>query len=105
MPVKKKDKEKDEALASWRRENWRKIMDANQSILENIRDSKTAQDKNKIDAAKTLARMADILSPEKVTSATVRAKAQAKADVGEQELTEAEKAKLDEIFGLKQATT
>jgi len=60
------DKEKNEALSSWRLQNWKSILDKNKQVLESIRDDPEAHDKNKIEAIKTLSRIAAILQPESI---------------------------------------
>jgi hypothetical protein len=81
-----KDKDRDEAVASWRQENWKAIMDANRAVLESIRADPDASNKDKIEAAKLLARMADIVSPEKIITKG-KAEEKAEAAIG---LTEAD---------------
>lgn len=68
------DKERIEALAEWRKSNWKKILKKNQKVLESIRDDPEAKDKDKIEAAKLLARMADIITPERITTASTTPK-------------------------------
>ena len=44
------DKERAEALAEWRQQNWRKILKKNQAVLEQIRDNPNAKDKDRTEA-------------------------------------------------------
>ena len=90
-----KDKAKEEALSTWRRDHWKAILDDNLRVLTGIRDDPGAKDKDKIEAAKVAARMADCLSPEKV-SATRPADGQTCG--GAVSLTEAEEKKLEAIL-------
>ena len=62
------DKEKQEALAEWRKENWLKIFTENRTTLEQIRDDPETSNRDRVEAAKTLARMVDGLSAEKIVS-------------------------------------
>ena len=91
------EKERAEALASWRSKNWRKVLKDNMKVLEVIRDDMEAKDSDRIDAAKTLARMADILSPEK----TIQVQNKPKKDGEgwwEQELPPEELSEIDAII-------
>jgi hypothetical protein len=92
---KKEDKERAEALADWRSKNWKKVLNDNMRVLEFIRDSEESSHKNRIEAAKTLARMADILSPEKIVQSK-----KAKKETGwwETELPPEELAEIDSIL-------
>lgn len=102
---KKEDIEKNTALAAWRKEHWKKVMDDNNTTLVTIRDDTDVLARTRVEAAKTLARMVDGLSPEKITVASVKA-AQLAADSNrEQTLTEDDKKEIDEAFGLDGSAT
>ena len=93
------DKERAEALAEWRQQNWRKILKKNQAVLEQIRDNPNAKDKDRTEACKLLARMADILTPEKIVSAPKPTRSE--ANWWEQELNSGEKEELESILNSK----
>jgi len=98
-----KDKAKETALADWRRDHWKAILDDNRRVLTGIRDDAGAKDKDKIEAAKVLARMADCLSPEKVSAARP---SDGQTCGGAVSLTEAEEKKLEAIlYGINPALT
>ena len=61
------DKERIAALSELRREKWKTVFNDNIRVWKSIRDDPDAKDKDRIEAAKCLARQLDILSPEKVT--------------------------------------
>jgi len=62
---KKDDRERTEALAEIRKEHWKQVFKENMEVWKGIRDNPEAKDKDRIEAAKCLARQLDILSPEK----------------------------------------
>lgn len=64
---KAEDKERVAALSELRREKWKAVFNDNIRVWKSIRDDPGAKDKDRIEAAKCLARQLDILSPEKVT--------------------------------------
>lgn len=92
-----KDPAKDSALSDWRRENWKAIMEKNRLVLESIRDDPGAKDRDKVEAAKALSRMADCISPEKLTLSKnlVGTEIDKRPPVA---LTEAEERKLEAIL-------
>lgn len=92
-----KDTAKDQALQDWRREHWKTIAEANRTILEGIRDNPEAKDRDKIEAAKALARLADCLSPEKVANTRNQVGGTTEAP-GVVALTEAEERKLQAVL-------
>jgi hypothetical protein len=90
------DKEKQEALAEWRKENWLKIFTENRTTLEQIRDDPETSNRDRVEAAKTLARMVDGLSAEKIVTAKEKLAAQ---DRKLPELTDKEKEEYRRILG------
>jgi len=64
---KSEEKERIAALTELRKEKWRAVFKANLSVLKGIRDDPDAKDKDRIEAARVMGRMMDVLSPEKVT--------------------------------------
>ena len=92
-----KDKERESALSEWRRENWKAIMEKNRLVLESIRDNPEAKDRDKVEAAKALSRMADCISPEKLTLSK-RPVGMSGEDNAPVALTEAEELKLPTIL-------
>ena len=66
MSEKSQQLEKKETLAAWRRHHWYKIMERSRVHMERILRNKDSTNREKIDAAKTLARMVSGLQPEKV---------------------------------------
>jgi len=66
MSEKTQQTEKEEALSTWRKHYWFDIMEQTRKKMQTILKSKTSTNREKIDAAKTLARMVSGLQPEKV---------------------------------------
>lgn len=59
-------KVKDEVLSDWRKTHWFDAMERGRKAMEAILKNKTSTNREKIDAAKALARMVSGLQPEKV---------------------------------------
>lgn len=87
----KDDKEPD--LTEWRRKHRTEILTENYQTWKMIRDDPEASNKDRIEAAKNIARMAAVLSPE-----TVSEKIKAKEDVPKRELTDKERAQVQELL-------
>lgn len=66
MSEKPQQTEKQEALSAWRKHYWFSIMEQSRKKMTAILRSKQSTNREKIDAAKTLARMVSGLQPEKV---------------------------------------
>ena len=67
---KSEEKERIAALTELRKEKWRAVFKANLSVLKGIRDDPDAKDKDRIEAARVMGRMMDVLSPEKIQQST-----------------------------------
>jgi hypothetical protein len=94
--VTSQDKEKQEALAEWRKDNWKQIFDSNKKVLDEILNNPETSSRDRIEAAKTLARMVDGLSAEKIITAKEKL---AEQDRKLPELTDKEKEEYRRILG------
>jgi len=93
------DQERISALAEWRKKSWKDILTKNKKVLEAIRDNPDAKDKDRTEACKLLARMIDILSPEKVVPGR---HAEKEVDWWEEDLPEGEAEELDGLINPKE---
>jgi len=88
--------EQEAGLAEWRKNNWRRVLNKVTAVLELVIDDPDVSIRDKNEAARTLARIANILTPEKVSeSGPKSAKA---AEWWEEELSDSERAELDTIL-------
>ena len=65
-PKQEAQEQQAEGLAQWRRENWHRVLTIIEENLMGIMSNPNATPRDKNEAARTLARMANILTPEKV---------------------------------------
>jgi len=85
------------AIVAFREKHFKTEMETNLKVAQSVRDSKTAKDKDRIDAIKTIARMVGGLQPERATTqAPTKGEQQAT-----RELTTDENKRLDELLNGK----
>jgi len=90
---KPEDKIQQETINEFRRKHCKRIMEKLRVRLERIVDDPDSKGKEIVDASKTLARMMGALAPEKIGDS-----AKQPLKKKEEELTPAEKAKVDSIL-------
>jgi len=96
--AKREEEARKAGLAEWRRENWKRILDLLESRLTAIIQNPESSARDVNEAARTLARMADILSPEKVSSGSA-SKAVSHPSPLEEDLTPEEREEIERLLG------
>jgi hypothetical protein len=95
----KEDIERQQGLAEWRRENWKRILTSVEGYLSGVMGNQTNSTRDRNEAARTLARMADILTPEKVAAPSAAKDKQRAWSLLDEDLTPEEKEEIDRIIG------